>query len=235
MGSFTAFIIAFFVFGIGGIVWSIPILVFFFSSSLFSRLNSQRVKRNQSEKEISTVRNHWQVLANGGISVVFSILYLLTSDQLFYFFYLAALSVVCSDTWSTEIGTRVKSDTYNILNLKLVDQGFSGGISIDGSLGGIAGSIIIALSGFLLIEFNIKYFVIIIVSGILGNVADSILGAWLQVKRKCIVCSKIVEMKIHCNNETVYDGGVSFINNDVVNFLACLSGILFFFLLHKTL
>lgn len=165
----------------GGIVWSLPILVFFFSSSLFSRLDSKRIKRNQSKTGIEPARNHWQVLANGGISLVFSILYLSTSDQLFYLFYLAALSVVSSDTWSTEIGTWVKSDTYNILNLKPVEQGFSGRISINGSLGGIAGSIIIALSGFLLIEFNIKYFVIIIVSGILGNVADSILGAWLQV------------------------------------------------------
>jgi uncharacterized membrane protein len=95
--------------------------------------------------EIDSVRKQWQVLVNGGLDSIFTLLFLFLQNDLFYFCYLVTLSAVYSVTWSTEIGTWVKSDTYNILNLKPVVQGSSGGISVIVSLGGIAGSIIIAL------------------------------------------------------------------------------------------
>ncbi len=67
--------------------------------------------------------------------------------------YLVTLSAVCADTWATEIGTWKKTATYNILNLKPVAQGVSGGISVHGTIGAVLGSITILFSGYL--EHNV--------------------------------------------------------------------------------
>lgn len=179
------------------------------------------------------MRDHIQVIANGGVGGLLALLYSLTNDELLYYYFLASLSVVCSDTWSTEIGTDANWNTYNILNFRRVEKGFSGGISLPGSLAGLLGSVIISISGFLLIEFNLKFFVIIIMSGILGNVLDSILGAAVQVKYNCPVCRKSVEIKNHCATQTHYFGGIRFIDNNAVNLIASISGILFFILFQK--
>jgi uncharacterized protein (TIGR00297 family) len=179
------------------------------------------------------MRDHFQVIANGGMAGFLAFGYALTNNESLYFYFLASLSVVCSDTWSTEIGTDANWNTYNILNFRRVEQGFSGGISLPGSIAGILGSVIISISGFLLIEFNLKFFVIIIVSGILGNVLDSIIGAAVQAKYRCPVCSKIVEIKNHCGIQTLYKSGIGFIDNNTVNLIASISGILFFILFQK--
>lgn len=160
--------------------------------------------------------------------------YYSSGDDLFFLLYLSAVSVVCSDTWSTEIGTWKKWPAYNILNFHGMDQGLSGGVSVAGTLAGAAGAIIIALSGFVLIRFNLNDFVVIIISGILGNIIDSILGSSIQVKNKCRVCGSILESGFHCNTSTVYFKGIRLIDNDAVNFISVLTGVsisLFLFLI----
>lgn len=162
------------------------------------------------------------------------LLYQFSSDDLFYLLYLSAVSVVCSDTWSTEIGTWGKWPAYNILNFGRMEQGLSGGISLAGTLAGFAGAIIIALSGFIMIRFNLNDFVIIIISGISGNIIDSILGSSIQLKKKCRVCGSVLESGYHCSTETEYFKGIRLINNDAVNFISVLSGVsigLFLFLI----
>ena len=52
---------------------------------------------------------------------------------------------------------------------------------------------------------------------LLGSYIDSLLGATMQGKYKCIKCHKAVEKKVHCDKETKLVKGYSFINNDAVN------------------
>lgn len=232
-GSVFQFIIAIAIFTSGSFRWSIPILVFFFTSTFITRINS---KKNNLDDDLRPItRNQYQVLANGGVSGLLAVIFIFYRDETIYYLFLSSLSVVCSDTWSTEIGTLIKSSTYNILNLQLVEPGYSGGISLAGTLGGILGSVVIALSGFLMIDFNLNFFVIIIASGILGNLLDSLLGSTTQLKYSCLRCNKIVESKIHCGIESKYIKGLRWMNNDTVNFISSVSGILFFILLNKIL
>lgn len=224
-GSFAQFILAIIIFGIGGLIWSIPILLFFFSASFFSVIKTARTAINERINKPGTARNQYQVIANGGIAGLLVVLYYFSSDDLFFLLYLSAVSIVCSDTWSTEFGTWKKWPTYNILNFRKMDQGLSGGVSFAGTLAGLAGAIIIALSGFILIRFNLNDFVIIIISGIFGNIIDSILGSSIQVKYKCRVCGFILESGFHCNTTTEYFKGIRLINNDAVNFISVLTGV----------
>ena len=224
-GSIATFFLAGVIFSLGGIKWSVPILTFFILSSILSKLRKKKNEEVELFFEKSGVRDYMQVIANGGAGGVLVILYTLNPNELYYLIYLATLSAVCADTWATEIGTWKKTPTYNILNLKPIEQGVSGGISWVGSVGAVLGSAAIAFSGIVWNSIStLEYFVLIIISGVLGSFFDSLLGATIQAQNLCVVCSKITEKKIHCGSEANHHRGKKWINNDVVNLLSGIAG-----------
>ena len=69
--------------------------------------------------------------------------------------------------------------------------------------------------------------VIGLLSGLAGSLADSLMGATLQAMYYCSVCKKETERRVHsCGTPTLHLRGIPWIDNDVVNFLATLSGAL---------
>lgn len=227
-GSLTTFILAGFLFGLGGIKWSVPILTFFILSSVLSKIRKKHNAEIELCFEKSGVRDHWQVLANGGLGFIWIIAYTYTSNELFYLMNIASLAAVCADTWATEIGTYKKNITYNILNFHPVEQGRSGGVSVPGTFGSILGSTAIAFSGLAWTELGtFEYFLIIISAGLFGSIVDSIIGATIQYQLKCNVCKKITERKIHCGVNTDYHSGLVFVNNDLVNFFSAIAAVVF--------
>ena len=54
----------------------------------------------------------------------------------------------------------------------------------------------------------------------LGTVFDSMLGSLLQVKYRCLECSKILEKEEHCGLKCDKYSGFAFFDNDVVNFVS---------------
>src|SRR3989339_322569 len=146
-GSIATFILAGFIFGLGSIKWSIPILTFFILSSILSKLRKKKNAEIELFFEKSGVRDYFQVLANGGIGGVLVIWNFISPNELFYLIYLSSLAAVCADTWATEIGTWKRTATYNVLNFKPIEQGVSGGISVIGTFGALLGSLAICFSG----------------------------------------------------------------------------------------
>ncbi len=227
-GSTATFLLASFIFGFGGLKWSVPIMAFFILSSLLSKIRKKVNDEVEKYFEKTGVRDHWQVVANGGIGGILVIINLIYPSELFYFIYVSSLAAVCADTWATEIGTMYKTKTYNILTFKQVDQGLSGGISLVGTLGGMLGAMIIAFSGLYWIEINNVYFVLfIIVSGVAGSSFDSVLGATIQAQFECVICGKLTEKEFHCNKITMHKKGFNWLNNDLVNLLAGIGGGIF--------
>lgn len=224
-GSAATFVLASLIFGLGGIKWSIPILTFFILSSILSKLRKKRNAEVELYFEKSGVRDHMQVMANGGLGGILVVLYFLNPNELYYLVYVSILAAVCADTWATEIGTWKKTATYNILNLKPVEQGISGGVSLIGTTGAAAGSLIIAFSGIFWIDFAAaQYLILILAAGLFGSLFDSFLGATIQAQNKCVVCEKITEKKLHCGKETKHNRGNVWINNDAVNLLCGIAG-----------
>ncbi len=231
-GSVATFILAGLLFSFGGIKWSVPILTFFILSSILSKLRKKKNEEVELYFEKSGVRDQYQVLANGGIGGVLVILNAFYPNSFFYLLYIASLAAVCADTWATEIGTWKKTKTYNVLNFKPIEQGVSGGISIVGSIGAFMGTIVIALSGLVWNELHLfQYFLLIILSGLLGSFFDSYLGATIQLQNKCYVCKKITERNIHCGKESSFYRGYKWLNNDLVNFFGGLGGVLLIIIL----
>ena len=224
-GSVATFLLAGVIFGLGGVKWSVPILTFFILSSILSKLRKKKNEEVELYFEKSGVRDHLQVMANGGIGGILVILNALYPNELFYLIYLSSLSAVCADTWATEIGTWKRTATYNILNMKPVEQGISGGISVVGTIGALMGSFAISISGIYWNDLPIlSYVSLVIFAGMIGSFFDSFLGATLQSQNKCNVCNKITEREIHCGKEADYHRGVKWMNNDTVNFLSGIAG-----------
>ncbi|MEW5841706.1 MAG: DUF92 domain-containing protein [Bacteroidota bacterium] len=224
-GGAATFILASLIFGLGGIKWSVPILTFFVLSSILSKLRKSRNSQVETYFEKSGVRDYLQVIANGGLGGVLVIADFVNPDELYFLIYVSMLAAVCADTWATEIGTWKKTATYNILNLRQVEQGVSGGISLIGTIGSAAGSLTIALSGIFWIDFAVhQYLLLILTAGLLGSMFDSFLGATIQAQNKCVVCKKVTEKKLHCGKETKHNSGNVWISNDVVNLLCGISG-----------
>ena len=247
-GTLVAAFVSFLIYCAGIIYWII-LLVFFIPSSILTKANIKR-KTNKIIEEKSGTRSAYQVLANSfgllicslaqllsaGIFGPVNILYILTGTV-----FIASAS---SDTWSTEIGTLNQSNPRYILNFKkIVPKGTSGGVSLLGSLGGLLGSFIIALTVLLglvltnqVMEANFLATVLLFVTaiGFLGQVIDSLLGATFQMKYLCPSCLNLIEQPKHdsCNTKELAKlKKLSFLNNNTVNITANSIVTLFTFIL----
>lgn len=236
-GAVATFLLAAIIFGFGGWKWTIPILAFFILSSLLSKAGRAVKSRYNLIFEKGSRRDYAQVLANGGVAGALMILYMFYEQPELYYLYLAALAAATADTWATEIGTLARQQPRLITTFRSVPAGTSGGITWAGLSGALGGALIIALTGWMFSNpwSHVVLFAVTI-SGLLGSIVDSYLGATLQVQFSCSSCNKITEKKVHCgNNPTVQISGLKWMNNDMVNFFNTAGGALFLYLLIRFL
>jgi uncharacterized protein (TIGR00297 family) len=230
-GALAGFLIGTFVFGLGGWVYAIPMLLFFIGSSLLSKLPQQNATLADDMIAKSGRRDAAQVLANGLPPALMLITGLLIKNETAFLLYLGALAAATADTWATEIGLRFGGQPRSILTGKLVTPGTSGGITPAGVLGAILGAALIALAGYLSYRFftNVakswQPFIGVALAGIIAQFIDSLLGATLQRRNLCAVCGKITERNEHCGQPTNYASGWRWLDNDVVNIAGGMSGI----------
>ncbi len=231
-GAVATFLLGSVVFGIGKWEFSLPLLLFFLLSSLLSKTGKQWKKKFADTFQKGGQRDLGQVFANGGIAGIIVLLWNYFPNDVWYFLFLGSIAAVTADTWGTEIGVFSRIMPRNILNFKKVPPGTSGGVTILGFLGGLAGSFIIVFLGGLATQryeqVPVILLYLIIGAGLFGSVIDSIIGATIQAQYKCPNCGKITEKKIHCQDyETTLVSGLKFIDNDVVNAACALSGVVF--------
>jgi uncharacterized protein (TIGR00297 family) len=175
-------------------------------------------------------RDVGQVAANGGVAGILALLQYVYQDFNFYPIYLGAVAAVTADTWGTEIGTYFRGKTVSIVTLRKVNPGVSGGVSLSGLFAGVFGASIVALSAVAWIGSSFALLVAI-VAGIIGSVADSVMGVTVQAQYRCVVCGKITERTIHCGTSTELVSGIRWINNDLVNWVCAIVGALVVLLL----
>jgi len=228
-GSVGMVIVGSIVFGMGGVLYAVPLIVFFITSSLLSFVKSGRKSEALLETGKTGPRDIRQVLANGGAAALIVIIYALTKNEQWYFIYLAAIAEAAADTWATEIGTLSSKKPVMITSFKPVDPGRSGGITLPGTISSLTGAAVIVLSGLAAAEIYGRSFdigawiwILAVLAGWAGAIFDSILGATIQAQYKCRICGKITEKEYHCRRETILHGGIRIIDNDAVNFISTL-------------
>ena len=209
---------------IAGWPWAIILIVFFVASSALSRF-----KRSAREALIGRIvekgdeRDAVQVLANGGVFAMAALAGTMTGNTIWSIGALGALAAAAADTWATEIGTLAGGMPRSVVSLRPVPPGTSGAITLAGSAAALSGAAAVAAVALLTGASNAMGPVLI--GGVAGSLADSLVGATIQERRWCDACAEDTERRVHsCGASTRVIGGVAGIRNDFVNVVCTVVG-----------
>jgi uncharacterized protein (TIGR00297 family) len=211
---------------LAGLDWMTLLLAFFLSSVALGRVG-RRAKQLRSGAVIekSGPRDAAQVLANG---VVFGIGAALArsghASAAVPAIALGALAAATADTWGTEIGMLSRAAPHSILTWASLEPGMSGGVSPLGLVATAAGAATLATLAWLL-HWPGATAIAATIGGITGAMADSLLGATLQQRRRSLRTGRMTERFTDTDGTpTVMAGGLAWLTNDGVNFAATLVG-----------
>jgi len=188
IGSLTALIIGLIVGVFGGLPWLIVLVIFLFVSFAATKYK-YNFKSSIGKAEGKKGERRWNnVIANGTIPALIAVLSsFVLPKEIGGVLFITAISAATSDTLASEIG--IMSDrVYLITNMKKVERGVNGGVSVLGTNAAFFGALFISLTGWIiLLAFSVlpksKYLILIpILIGFLGCQIDSILGATLEGK-----------------------------------------------------
>jgi len=153
---------------------------------LFLMVSAVVTDLGKGKKELIGVyekaRGWKNVLANGGVPLALAILFAAASQLSKQYTlilpiaiaYTASISAVMADKFASEVGV-LDGVPVMLLTLRKVSKGTSGAVTWLGTIASALGSAIIALCIFLLYN-SLFYFAIILVSGFVGSVVDTVFG-----------------------------------------------------------
>ena len=202
----------------------IPLIIMagmFASSSILTGLGKRQKKSASEIGEKSGPRDYIQAFANLGAGIMFIILFYFTDENALLAAFIGSVAGANADSWASEIGGLSRQKPVMITNFKRVPKGISGGITSLGTLGGVAGSLFIALLAFVcywkILSFSALtvIFLSAFIAGIAGFVFDSYLGAVGQGLYK----NSGGQLQEYEENGAKLEKGYRWINNDMVNFL----------------
>ena len=162
----------------------LALMTFFFFGNLVTKYKYETKERlgvAEGNKGRRSLRN---VFGNGLGPLIFAILYADSHNTIFLLGFSGAVATACSDTFSTEIGQPCGKPRL-ITTLKKVPVGTNGGVSLTGFVAAMLGSGLVSI---VCLTFRIAvepqlFFFICTLSGFMGCVADSILGATVEDKK----------------------------------------------------
>lgn len=221
---------------LGGGWWTgVMLMVFFVSSSILSALPSP-VPNDEGTGVPGAKRNAIQVLANGGFPAAMAVgcgLLLLplfstpsssslTSGSAHFLIACAGgLAAVMADTWATEIGGRFGGQPRTAYGFMPVAIGTSGGVTVAGLIATVVAALVMGAMTLALPFPNSKFEVLaaVMVAGVYGSIADSLLGSTLQARYLDPTTGNLVDEPPTRGAKPAH--GWRWMTNDVVNFLCC--------------
>lgn len=221
-GAWAAIGVGASVFGAGGMWASLPMVGFFFSSSLLPRLLGRPHKTER--------RTAVQVLANGlaPACCCWGAALAPASAEAFWLGYLASVATATADTWATEFGVRFGGPVWLLTTGRRIAAGESGGVSWQGTLGGLVGACLLAGSGAPLLS-DAPALALAAGLGFAGMALDSLLGATVQARYRCARCGALTEQPVCCGAPAPRARGVRVLENNAVNgvstMLAAVAGV----------
>jgi len=216
------------------------LLTFFVTSSLLTKWKSQRKRSVEEGFKEGGQRNAVQVFCNGAPAVVISLLYIsevgmverhvdFTNDFTASILIIALISsfAACNgDTWSSEIGTAIGSDTPRLITtFQQVPIGTNGGVTVVGTAASAAGGFVVGaayvatirfFSSPLIDSYPSQWPVVVFATwaGLFGSLVDSFLGATCQYSGFCMLRKKVVS---EICSTTKHISGVNILSNHQVN------------------
>jgi uncharacterized protein (TIGR00297 family) len=206
--------------------WAALLIAYFVATSALSRVGAAiKAERTGDVVAKGGARDWWQVGANGGVFTLAALASAVAGPSWTWSALAAgSLAAAAADSWGTEVGTLAGRPPRSILSLRRVPPGTSGGVTLQGSLATVAGAVFI---GGLAWAFGWDGRVALAAAagGVAGAFTDSLVGATLQVRRRCPRCGIATERAIHrCGAPTAITGGLAWLDNDAVNLACALTG-----------
>jgi len=203
-----------------------PLMFYFISSVLIVKIIKRKSKA--SDEKNGKPRDWIQVWSNGGLYAILMIGFDTMNKpwEIAGFCFISAIPVcvAVSDTWASEIGSRFNGKVIDIFGFKPVPAGISGGISLIGTVSGLAGATIFSAmfmyTNPLIGTFDTWWwhFTILAAIGFTGMLIDSILGSLFQAK----YLDENGNLTDKAAEGAVLVSGYKWMNNDVVNQLSIL-------------
>lgn len=205
-GAITGGIVGFFIYQGTGLTGLLLLAIFFIIGTAATKWQANKKSAITATEKNDDRRTAGQVLANGGVAAALGLIAWLSPDKtgVAQLMIAGSLAAATADTLSSELGMIYGRRFFNILTFKKDQCGLDGVVSMEGTLIGLAGALLIAGAYSAMISWSISFYLIAL-AGLIGNLVDSVLGALVERRR--------------------------LIGNNVVNFLNTLTGALVCWLL----
>ena len=217
------------IFGFGGPLWWIVLMVFFVTATAAGRVRHGEKKWLSSIHQKGERRDFSQVLANGGLGAVTAVLYYATGSPSWAAAFAVSFAASNADTWASEIGVLSRADPVSLVGFGRLPRGISGGVTLLGTMASLVGALLIGgvfgLGNLALRVLPWSFVGVVLfvgAGGFAGSLVDSILGATVQARYASLdPSSPATERRRGASggeNHLVH--GLGFVNNDVVNILS---------------
>lgn len=228
-GAAAGGLLAVSVVGLGGWSWTVPACVFFFSSSILSKIGDDKKAAAARMAEKGSVRDAGQVYANGGVAWALLLIYAAAPLPVLYWGFLGAWAAAAADTWGTELGTLIGGSPVLITSGDTVPAGTSGAVSAAGTVGAALGAGAVVASALIMPEASravtgLAPLLLISASGVLGALVDSLAGATVQAGYHDADTGVVVERRRAAGRPLPLTRGFKAVTNDRVNMLCTTAG-----------
>ncbi len=209
---------------------------FFLSAALLGKLFKKSPVRRSAGilQEKGGRRDSLQVLANGGAATLAALLVALDpGNTAALAMFGAALAEAVADTWAGEIGIHALKPPRSLRTGLPVEPGMSGGVTLLGTLAALLGAGVCSILWIVWVARNrvqpssrlAILFVVVMVSGWLGSVLDSWLGATVQAHYRDNRTEKLTERATTDGKPNTLVRGILWMDNDMVNLMSNLSAV----------
>ncbi|MEM3791472.1 MAG: DUF92 domain-containing protein [Candidatus Micrarchaeaceae archaeon] len=154
-----------------GIFFLTQLFLFLLLSAIVTRLGKGEKEYLKIYERSRGIKN---VISNGILPVAIAILHYFQPSTLLLVAYSGSVAAITADKFASEVGV-LDPNPRDILTMRKVKPGTSGGISALGTFSSLLGSMLISIT-FLYISDSFKAFAIVAVSGFFGSIVDSLVG-----------------------------------------------------------
>ncbi|MEM2636820.1 MAG: DUF92 domain-containing protein [Candidatus Korarchaeota archaeon] len=207
--------------------WSVllPMIFFHLTAGIATKVGYSRKKKIGEAQPSEGARGARQVLANGIVPAIASLIAMVASNPHFLFIAWGATAMKCADTLGSEIGMLSSNTRLIIKPWKRINPGEPGGITFLGTAASMIGALASAIISFIVAPFQsfvFSFVIAIFLGGFIGTFFDSLLGYFAEEKFVCSSCNLITHHKKHCGIPGKHSSGIPGFTNNMVNLISSL-------------
>jgi uncharacterized protein (TIGR00297 family) len=190
-GAITGAIVGALMYKGAGLTGLLILAAFFISAICATKWQVAKKVAIGAAEENKGRRTAGQVLANGGVAAILGASSWIFPEHTATIALMIAgsFAAAIADTLSSELGMVYGRRFYNILTLKKDTRGLDGVVSLEGTMIGLVGAILIGIVYCVGFDWSLS-FLWIVIAGFTGNLVDSVLGASLE--RKGVIGNNVV-------------------------------------------